>query len=455
MTTTRSICKLAVLLATLFSAIGCVSQYSQRLADVRRDFYDYGDPELAKSEIAKWQKRAPEREQGVLRLNEASLALATGSFKEAKERLISVRDEFDTIESARLQKGAENVLQFWTDDNLTSYEGEDYEKVMIRATLAIADLFDGGEDARAYAHQIGAKQDEIVMRGQTFKCDERDKNPKLAYPRVPLAPYLEGLIWEETFVNSNEAARCYEKVTKWRPQFKQGGVDLRRARESVHSQPGYGRLYVFAFVGKGPSKIQGTAEATQAALFIADRIVSATNKYSLPPTLAPVPIPELVIHEPRIATIGVEIDGERLGGTETIADVNEMAIKQYNAVRDQTLARAIVRRVVKKGTLYVAKEAAQVNDWVSLAMDVGGVIWEATETADTRCWGLLPAKIQVLSVELPVGEHRVALLPEERNGVHAGASLTSTVTINANRNTYALVTYPSGDPVGGVVLSNR
>ena len=111
--------------------------------------------------------------------------------------------------------------------------------------------------------------------------------------------------------------------------------------------------------------------------------------------------------------------------------------------------------IVKKGTIYLAKEAAQVNDWVSLAMDVGGVIWEATETADTRCWGLLPAKIQVWSVELPVGEHHVSFTPEERSGVSGGVTLSSTITINANRNTYALVTYPSGEPVGGVVVSKR
>ena len=29
--------------------------------------------------------------------------------------------------------------------------------------------------------------------------------------------------------------------------------------------------------------------------------------------------------------------------------------------------------------------------------------WEASEAADTRCWGLLPDKIQVLRIELPAG----------------------------------------------------
>ena len=32
---------------------------------------------------------------------------------------------------------------------------------------------------------------------------------------------------------------------------------------------------------------------------------------------------------------------------------------------------------------------------------------ELPEAADTRCWGLLPDKIQVLRIELPAGRHRV------------------------------------------------
>ncbi len=61
----------------------------------------------------------------------------------------------------------------------------------------------------------------------------------------------------------------------------------------------------------------------------------------------------------------------------------------------------------------MAKEGMHVgNGWpVNLLIDLGGIAWEATEQADTRCWGLLPDRIQVMHVELPAGEHRVALYP--------------------------------------------
>ena len=42
----------------------------------------------------------------------------------------------------------------------------------------------------------------------------------------------------------------------------------------------------------------------------------------------------------------------------------------------------------------------------SVALDIAGIAWEATEAADTRCWGLLPEKIQVLRIELPAGRHQ-------------------------------------------------
>jgi hypothetical protein len=434
---------------------GCASGYAERLRDVRRDYYDYGNLEQAKLELQRRQKRAPQKEKDVLALNEASLELCSGNIAAAKEKLIQARDSFDIIEDKHTQKSAENLFAYWTDDNMNSYEGEDYEKVLVRATLAIADLFDGSEDARAYAYQIAAKQDEIVQNG--YVDDPRDENkkinPKKAYPRIPLGPYLEGLLWEETYLNASDAARCYEKVVKWRPDFKQGKRDLVRAQTSVHSQPGNGRVYVFAFVGRGPYKEQVYEEATQFALLFADHIFSSVNKYSVPPTLAPVPVPMLVVEEPYVKNIGVDVDGERTGVTETIADVNEMATKQYEAIKDQILAKAIVRRVVKKGAIYAAKEVGQVNDWVSIAMDVGGIVWEAAESADTRCWGLLPAKIQVASFEVPIGEHELTVCPCDPQGNKIGVPLTASLSVNANRNTYVLVNYPNREPIGTVVVS--
>ena len=98
-------------LATACCCLGCVSQYAMRVTDVRRDFYDVGDPNRAREEIERREKRAPSNEQSVWKLNRASLALSTGDFREAKANLIAVRDEFDAIEENRARRAGENLLQ--------------------------------------------------------------------------------------------------------------------------------------------------------------------------------------------------------------------------------------------------------------------------------------------------------------------------------------------------------
>ena len=451
----------AAVLAALVGP-GCASRYAEHLQTVRRNLYDVGSLEPAKAEIERRLKKAPKKEQDVLTLNAASVALCEGDVGAAKAKLLAVRDRFDDLEAQAAKRTGENLLTYLADENAASYEGEDYEKVLIRAYLTLAELLSGdatgdGGDARAFAKQIVAKQDAIVRGGAIPDPENPEKtfNPKTAYPRVPLGAYLEGLLLEETYADQNEAARRYEQVAAWAPDFKQAKADVERARTSVHSQPGNGCVYVFAFVGRGPCKEQVYSEATQISLLIADQIFSATNKYAVPPTVAPVPIPQIVVEEPRIACVAVEVDGERTATTETLADVNEMATRQFEATKNQEIAKAVVRRVVKKGTVYAAQQVGKVNEWVGLAANVAGVVWEATETADTRCWGLLPAQIQAARLELPVGSRRLTLYPGNRSGERIGTPVETTVRVEPNRNVYVLVNYPDREPLGTVVDSSR
>jgi hypothetical protein len=448
----------AVALLAALVGPGCASRYAEHLQTVRRDLYDGGALESAKAEIERRSKKAPKKEQDALTLNAASVALCEGNAGDAKAKLLAVRDRFDELEAQAAKRAGESLLTYLADENAASYEGEDYEKVLIRAYLTLAELLSGdGGDARAFAKQIVAKQDAIVRGGAIADPENPEKkiNPKTAYPRVPLGAYLEGLLLEETYADQNEAARRYEQVAAWAPEFQQAKADVERARTSVHSQPGNGCVYVFAFVGRGPCKEQVYAEATQISLLIADQIFSATNKYAVPPTVAPVPIPQIVVEPPRIACVSVEVDGERTATTETLADVNEMASRQFEATKSQIIARAVVRRIVKKGTVYAAQQVGKVNEWVGLAANVAGVVWEATETADTRCWGLLPAQIQAARLELPVGERRLTLYPGNRAGERIGTPVETTVRVEPNRNVYVLVNYPDREPLGTVVTSSR
>lgn len=421
---------------------GCAT-HADRLREVRESFYA-GHVDRALVTIDQHLARHTS-DADVLKLERATLDLAAGRPRQAEQTLREVRDRFEELEQKDL---AEGVLSMLSDDNRLSYAGEDYEKIMIRAMLAVSNLMAGGDDAPAYALQVADKQNRIVQAG----TDAAGNNPKLAYKRVALGAYLHAAMREETHTNYDDVLRCSALVAQWEPQFPFSQADLARAQHGRHSAPGNGVLYVLALVGRGPYKEEVAEVPTQVALLIADRILSATNKYSLPPTIAPVKVPKVVVQPNFVRGVQVSVDGRSGGQTATITDVGQLAVDQYAAIYPQVIARAVARRVVKKGIVYAGKDALEVNPWVSLAFDAAGVVWEATESADTRCWGLLPDSIQVLRLELPAGQHRLGLRPAGAHGP-IGVEYATTVEIADGRNAYALATFPEDHLVGQIVVS--
>jgi len=412
-----------------------------------RDLYFRGQAEQAAGQLEEFLPRAG-KERDVAELDLALAQLFAGRPAQAEQTLRQVRDRFDYLEQEDL---AEAVLSYVTDDNQRAYAGEDYEKVLLRVTLALANLMGDGGDAEAYSLQVNAKQQQIIEAGG--KLD--DANPKGGYPRVAVGAYLHGVLREATHGNYDDAERAFATVVSWQPDFPAGEFDLQRVRQGVHSAPGHGVLYLFAFVGRGPYKREVSEIPTSQAMLIADRIISAVGEHSIPPTLAPIKVPQLVTSENRLDRLMVEVDGQPAGVTQTVTDVGQLAVQQYQAIYPHILGRAVARRAVKKAAVYAVKEQVDgLNVWASLAMDAAGVVWEATESADTRCWALLPDKIQVLRLELPAGRHRVALRPAQGQ-IPLGGAAQVTVPIEDGRNAYALVCCPDTQFAGQILVSGR
>ncbi len=424
---------------------GCAT-HANRLASVQDAFYA-GKLDTARSRLDKQIKRH-KSDADVLRLERALVDLVDGRPTDAEQSLRVVRDQFDHLEQKDV---GESILSTVTDDNRLAYAGEDYEKILIRCFLSLSNLMHHGGDASAYALQVGEKQRQIIDRG----ADKDGSNPKLSYKRVALGAYIHAAIQEATHVNYDEAARSIQLVASWEPQFDSASDDLKRVTEGQHSQKGNGVVYVFGLVGRGPYKEERNEEPTSAALLIADRILTATSKHSLPPTIAPIKVPVVVRSHNRIQNLDVAIDGASLGQTETITDIGKLAVDQYQAVFPKVMARAVVRRVIKKGAVYATKEFANIDHpAAALAMDLAGVAWEATESADTRCWGLLPDQIQVLRLELPAGEHQLSLTPQSARGAF-GRTADHTILVEDGRNTYVLACFPDDELVGQVLVSSN
>ena len=425
---------------------GCAT-HADQLVRVRGHFYS-GDLVAADMAAAERLKKNGD-DADVLRLDQAMIALADGRAKEAETTLRQVRDRFDHLEQA---SAGELALSMLSDDNTRAYAGEDYEKILIRAYLAISNLMTDGGDATAYALQVTQKQQEIIDNGASG--DGERENPKLAYKQVALGPYLHGLIREQTHSNYDDALRAYRQVAFVEPEFRLAHDDIRRAEHGHHSARGHGVLYVFAMVGRGPYKVETLETPTTAALMIADFIMKSQNKYSLPISQAPVKVPKVVSPVNRVDNVLVRVGGQPAGRTETITDVGRLAVQQYDAIYAQVVARAIVRRVVKRAVIEGGKRIAGVdsNSPINLAFDAAEFAWGATESADTRCWGLLPDKIQVCRIELPAGDHEIALTPA-LGPAPIGIPHASRVRVADGRNSYLLAHFPDHKLVGKIVAS--
>lgn len=436
------------LLLCLAVLCGC-STHADFLQQPRELFYNNHLTQAEKQFTSLQRKR---READVAELDLAMIELVQGRPKNAESRLKVVRDRFDELEKQTLAAGA---ISYFTDDQSRTYAGEDYEKILLRLFLALSNLMHDGGDAEAYSLQIHEKQQQLYQKAIEELSEENKTRVDQAYRPLAIGYYLRGLLREQTLNNYDDAVRNYESALELNPVCDPLRWDIERAKNGVHSSPGHGVLYVFAMVGRGPHKIEVEEYATSDALLIADRIVSAVGPMSVPPTLAPIKIPKVVIPQQFIDCVGVSVNGTRIGPTATMTDIATLAEQTYDSAMPNIMARAVARRVVKKASVYAAKDQlAATTPLASLAMDAVGVAWEATESADTRCWGLLPREIQVLRVEVPVGRHKLELTPLLDSHPQS-RGVTEQFDVIAGRNTYVLCYFPDTQPVGELLIGTH
>lgn len=428
----------------LLAAVGC-STHAQRLQQPRQLFYD-NQIDSAHAQLQKLSDKRG-RDATVIELDLAMADLVRGDPAGAERRLREVRDKWDHLEQASALESATSML---TDDQRRAYSGEDYEKLLLRTFLSLSSLMQDGVDAESYTLQLLDKHEKLQV-----KASERwGPVASTAYQPPAIGFYLRGLLRESTHSNYDDALRAYELTSQFLPDPSFVAADIQRVTQGVHSHKGNGVLYVFALVGRGPYKVEVAEYATSDALLIADRIVSAVGQYSVPPTLAPVKIPRIASPPKQFDVISVSLGNQVAGFTLPLADLDALATSTYEAKLPEVMARAVSRRVMKKGAVYLAKDQLQASaPLASLGMDAVGVAWEATESADTRCWGLLPREIQVLRLELPAGTHQLSFRPAA-NGRLVGRSTDQPVDIVDGRNTFLLSYWPDLEPIGQTLVSH-
>ena len=431
-------CLLLVIVAFLSSMGGCRS--TKHSIDQARYAYAIGDLEaadVALTELADGPKRTRHSSQ----LDLAMVELASGNAPAAESRLRRLRDHFDAIPPT---VAIEDAASLATDDNTRAFQIADHEQVLLRSMLAICSLAGDSVDAHAYCLQAQQRQAELNQVSEE-KGEEQPQRHQIA-----LAPYLRGTLREATHQNYDDAERAFRLVSSIQPEFAPAAEDIARVSAGVHSPVGHGVLYVFAFVGHGPRLVETVAPTTTTSLQIASTLLRTVQKHEegkddevVLPNIASVKVPSAEIPPSDLAAIGVSVDGQLLGASQTLTDIGLLAVEKVEGEMPWTIARAVARRVLKEASVTATSHSLGLSGDAATAFEFAAIsAWSGVEKADTRCWSLLPREIQVLRADLPAGDHQIDLLPLATTGQTFAQPRQQLVTIEDGRNHYLIVVAP-------------
>jgi hypothetical protein len=446
---------LLVILMSVHTLPGC-GTYEERMARVRGAYEDgnYGfcDVELRQLEEIDARNRL------LYNLERGVLQLALGQPREGERILLEASRELESEDA--------NGFTEWTraallDDRQLDYAGEDYEKILIRVLLTLANVVGDGRDAEAYANSVLERQLEIMAEFS----DEDGHKPKEEYKLVAMGAYVRGILAEESPLKTDVALREFQRVAELEPDYTFIEQDLERVKNGKHSAKGNGVIHILALVGRGPFKVEVEEETSATALGIAQLIWALHRDRITFPTISSIKIPALAFHADNPETLEVIVDGGATGTTATVTDVEATAEQHFEAMRDYIVARAIVRRVFKivvteatqeivDGAVYGRRTSHTYRhrrrhydsdvgrSFLQLGISLLGALWSGVERADTRAWSLLPASFQVLRLEVPAGEHTLRLRPLGP-GSSGDAVQELRVGVRDGYNTYVVAVAPT------------
>ncbi len=185
-----------------------------------------------------------------------------------------------------------------------------------------------------------------------------------------------------------------------------------------------------------------------------------------------VAMPAISSRRPDIAGIELQTETGQQSGV-LVADLETIAIETFNAQASTILARTMTRTVLKyfayriaktiaeakakeaeekreqrekekeklteeeKEQLIAEENAARIAELLAdFAGDVVNIVNMATESADTRCWRLLPNRIFLIRTHLPSGTHNLTLSFLDADGENKASQTLRDVEILPNRITF-------------------
>lgn len=425
-------------LLPLLMIYSCSSYYrkNQELMEA----VDKSDFKKARRILANDQKfESQKRNRLLFYFNKGTVLWMNGEFDSS---LVYFRKADYFIEDFNKNTG-EQIAALLTNKNVTTYAGEDFEKVILHYYSVTAYLMLGRLDEAL----IEAKRMLQKMQRNSDKYQSKNK-----YKNDAFAHYLLGLVYDakgeynDAFIAYRNAYKIYTNDYSQMFSFKvpeQLKKDLLRTAYlsdlkeelsffekefaiSFNKKTDFSRseLVVFWNNGLGPIKDQNSINFSiipGANGYI--NIVNHDLGYSFPYYVGDkddrkdlldmrffrISLPEYISRKPIYKNAEVFNNGKSFK-FETVENINAIAIKSLEDRMLKELAEACLRMAIKQLAVY--KAGKEKKEGLALAASLYGAI---SEQADTRNWQLLPYEIQFVRIPLTTADSTVSITISGRN----------------------------------------
>lgn len=361
-----------------------------------------------------------------------------GRFKDSDKSLDAAERRMDELYTKSLSKAAGTLI---LNDNTTEYAGERFERSMLTVYRALDYLLAGDrEGAMVEIRKISRLLQEYA---DTYGAKTT------AYKDDAFAQYLSSLLYEDDG-RADDARIARTKARKAYELYAAAYGTPQPRLEAAGDPSGAGELVFLHANGVAPRKVsQSFSVAWKDAVLSLDaskndEAESAQAKNAIRAGLLgksiSVAYPEytqdpFVIAGSRVEAAGVAAE------TELAQDLSAIARKDLDerqaVIRTRAIARATVKFVVAKAASDQAAKKFGKNSWQHLlAQATTAAANAATEVADTRSWGTLPAQFRVARLRLPPGKHDIVVRYLNSAGGEIATRIFKDIVVWKGRRTY-------------------
>lgn len=354
--------------------IACAS-YQTKVSNFRTELKENRPEEAAKKIKEKAEKESDD--QVVYLLEYATALQLAGNYEESTKAFLKAEDQADIKDYHSISRVTGALL---TSQNMIQYKGENYEKVLINAMLAINYLMMGNlDDARVEARKLNDKLYKFRYEGK--------KN----YDQNPFAFYLSALI-EEAQRDWDTAYIDFKKTYDLNPNIEYLKEDLIRAGLAARRDEDV-QMWRKKWPNIKPASLKDMGE------------VVLIYQEGWGPQKRPNPsyprIPKLYPINSHTQMAKLEVETGPSERSQEVMNVTQVATKTLS----DDYASIIGLNVAGIGTKAVV--ADQIRQKNKLLGELAWIGMNIADQADLRQWISLPSSFQIVKIRLKPGTYRI------------------------------------------------